>query len=633
MNNKTAKELKAIAKELNIKGFSSMKKDNLITAIQEAQEGAKHNPTREEFNEVNKQFNNILNTVSEFNWDIKELIKVENCIYAFIKNNKYDKFEIIGLYGGSEKGNEVELLLNKLAKKFNCKFIVLNESIYNFEDNFEELEKELIDKYTTTEEQPEQKQMLLNSVTGVICTDGTSQDDILCYVKEYQEGKKMIIKGHTVEGVEIYASMSINDYFEGKEYIINNIEKQPTTAAGEGATIDKDNIIIDEDTDMQTKCEYWLKNTNNNIDDILELLNYIIGQADYILDYSNYTTLLDNINYNNTLGLLIDSKFNYLLDLVNNNKLNIKELYNICEGIENTEYNIIFSNFYSNIKLLDYRLNNIIPNYNHFIYIDEFTGKPEPKEDSIIVFNNDNLLVKFNHEYKEVYIIDPMQQIEGQTNLFNNFNNTFKLITEPEKVQDNNVIEIDINNIPMEILKEIEPEEQAQPQEEPEGSGEVFGGVDLLQGEILENYFKNKILAYMYEVTNINNSIIDICKSIESKIKVGDLYLYKIKSNIMNDFKVGEYNNTIKAFNNKYNTNINNIDIYNYIYNEINNINNSLKINNNTEGKPEEQPTGRDPKEDKNKVINKCNIMNNNICLDSDKHTGLAAYNKDIYPQ
>lgn len=76
--------------------------------------------------EVQKTVNNILDTVKEFSWNIKQTWVENNCIYAEVKKQN-NKIEIEGLYAGSDFDyNEVYRVYEKL--KYTMIFLnVLND--------------------------------------------------------------------------------------------------------------------------------------------------------------------------------------------------------------------------------------------------------------------------------------------------------------------------------------------------------------------------------------------------------------------------------------------------------------------------------------------------------------------------
>lgn len=69
------------------------------------------------------------------------------------------------------------------------------------------------------------KKYLLNEKTGVICKEGTSENDIVVMAKLEEKENKFILVGEKPNGEKFTAELSKEDYFEGKEFIIN-IEKK-----------------------------------------------------------------------------------------------------------------------------------------------------------------------------------------------------------------------------------------------------------------------------------------------------------------------------------------------------------------------------------------------------------------------
>ena len=72
--------------------------------------------------ELQTTVNNILDTIKEFNWSIKQIWVENNCIYAEVDKIS-GKTETEGLYAGSEvDANEVYRVYNKL--KYIMNFLI-----------------------------------------------------------------------------------------------------------------------------------------------------------------------------------------------------------------------------------------------------------------------------------------------------------------------------------------------------------------------------------------------------------------------------------------------------------------------------------------------------------------------------
>lgn len=79
--------------------------------------------------EIQKTVNNILDTVKEFNWSIKQTWVEDNCIYAEVKKQN-NKIETEGLYAGSDfDANEVYRVYNKLKYTMNFLNILNDDNI------------------------------------------------------------------------------------------------------------------------------------------------------------------------------------------------------------------------------------------------------------------------------------------------------------------------------------------------------------------------------------------------------------------------------------------------------------------------------------------------------------------------
>lgn len=66
---------------------------------------------------------------------------------------------------------------------------------------------------------------LLNEKTGVICKEGTSENDIVVMAKLEEKENKFILAGEKPNGEKFAAELSKEDYFEGKEFTIK-VEKK-----------------------------------------------------------------------------------------------------------------------------------------------------------------------------------------------------------------------------------------------------------------------------------------------------------------------------------------------------------------------------------------------------------------------
>ena len=76
--------------------------------------------------ELQKTVNNILDTIKDFNWSIKQIWVENNCIYVEAKKPT-GNIETEGLYAGSEFDyNEVYRVYNKLKYIMNF-FNILND--------------------------------------------------------------------------------------------------------------------------------------------------------------------------------------------------------------------------------------------------------------------------------------------------------------------------------------------------------------------------------------------------------------------------------------------------------------------------------------------------------------------------
>lgn len=64
------------------------------------------------------------------------------------------------------------------------------------------------------------QQYLLNMKTGIICVDGTNENDIVCECKLIESYHTFKLKGSTINGDLIEATLSKFDYFEGEEFKI-----------------------------------------------------------------------------------------------------------------------------------------------------------------------------------------------------------------------------------------------------------------------------------------------------------------------------------------------------------------------------------------------------------------------------
>ena len=79
--------------------------------------------------EIQKTVNNILDTVKEFNWIVKQTWVEDNCIYAEVKKSN-SKVENEGLYAGSDfDANEVYRVYNKLKYTMNFLNILNDDNI------------------------------------------------------------------------------------------------------------------------------------------------------------------------------------------------------------------------------------------------------------------------------------------------------------------------------------------------------------------------------------------------------------------------------------------------------------------------------------------------------------------------
>ena len=159
------------------------------------------------------------------------------------------------------------------------------------------------------------------------------------------------------------------------------------------------------------------------------------------------------------------------------------------------------------------------------------------------------------------YGIETGEKTWGKTSIFNS----------DLSVLNKDLHYLNINEV-IEFLKTLVTENQ-EVKDISEKQVEKYSGVDLLTDESLKAYFTFKPLHYIFKSLNINdddfkkiNKLINI---IESSIKVGDMYLYSIQQQILKSIKHGEHDKTIKNVNNKYNTNINSIEVYDSIVNKF----------------------------------------------------------------
>lgn len=62
---------------------------------------------------------------------------------------------------------------------------------------------------------------LLNEVTGVICLEGTSVNDVTVRAEEIEIDGGFQLKGVKEDGTEFTATLTIEEYFDGKEFVID----------------------------------------------------------------------------------------------------------------------------------------------------------------------------------------------------------------------------------------------------------------------------------------------------------------------------------------------------------------------------------------------------------------------------
>lgn len=62
---------------------------------------------------------------------------------------------------------------------------------------------------------------LLNEKTGVICMEGSSPNDIVVMANEIELDNGFQLVGTRLDGSEFTATLSIDDYFNGKEFRID----------------------------------------------------------------------------------------------------------------------------------------------------------------------------------------------------------------------------------------------------------------------------------------------------------------------------------------------------------------------------------------------------------------------------
>lgn len=62
---------------------------------------------------------------------------------------------------------------------------------------------------------------LLNEVTGVICLEGTSDWDVVVRAEEIEIDGGFQLRGVKADGTTFTATLSVEDYFNGKEFIVD----------------------------------------------------------------------------------------------------------------------------------------------------------------------------------------------------------------------------------------------------------------------------------------------------------------------------------------------------------------------------------------------------------------------------
>lgn len=145
--------------------------------------------------------------------------------------------------------------------------------------------------------------------------------------------------------------------------------------------------------------EYMFKNEN------IEVINFE-GDKDYLSevidDYSSDLRLeIDNIIINLAERYMekniINDSTKFIFDYA------ITELYDFPIKIETL------------LQIVDFKLNNKSPEYDSFFEGDIY---PEIRWDKIKAYEDNGFIVEFNKENKEVFIYNPLEQLEGQCDLF-----------------------------------------------------------------------------------------------------------------------------------------------------------------------------------------------------------------------
>ena len=64
------------------------------------------------------------------------------------------------------------------------------------------------------------EQYLLNEKTGVVCVDGTSENDVVVMAEVVEDANGFTLQGTLPDGTGFKATLTMEEYFEGKEFTL-----------------------------------------------------------------------------------------------------------------------------------------------------------------------------------------------------------------------------------------------------------------------------------------------------------------------------------------------------------------------------------------------------------------------------
>lgn len=106
-----------------------------------------------------------------------------------------------------------------------------------------------------------------------------------------------------------------------------------------------------------------------------------------------------------------------------------------------------------------------------------------------------------------------------------------------------------------------------------------FNGENILVDDTLKTYLQFKPLHYILSSLDINDDnfkkVDKLISTIENKVKTGDIFLYRVKKEILTNLKHGDYDKTIDNVNNMYNVKLDSKELY---LNIVNNFKYSYEI-------------------------------------------------------